>query len=319
MTKSIPIAGRHRSATASVALAGLLAVTLAPTASLACACGCGVFDVGTGSLFVANEGGGIAFLEYDFMDQNKNRSGTSSAPAADNEDKQIRTDFMTAGLVYKFDRDWGVMAELPFWNRTFRTDTGTGVESFTHAALGDMRLMGTYSGLSDDMSTEVQFGLKLPTGDFHYANFDRDTAIGTGSTDLMLGISHRGNLNQHYTWMWFGQAMWDKPLAGQGGYTPGAELDAALGVYYAAYSDISSGVAISPLLQIIGSHRERDAGPASEPDNTGYDRLMISPGVEVDVGEWKLYGDVEFPVYQDMNGDQLVAPALFKVILSHAI
>ena len=45
---------------------------------------------------------------------------------------------------------------------------------------------------------------------------------------------------------------------------------------------------------------------------------MISPGIEMDVGDWKLYGDAELPLYQDMTGNQLVAPVLFKFILSHA-
>lgn len=299
------------------AVALIVALLSAPPAA-ACACGCGVFDVGTGSLFAGGEGG-IAFLEYDFMDQNKNWSGTSSAPAANNGDKDIRTDFMTMGVQYMFNQRWGAMVELPFWNRMFKTDEGSGVESFTHAAFGDARLMGIYSGLFDDMSTQVQFGIKLPTGDFHYANFDRDTAIGTGSTDLLLGVAHRAALDADDTWLWFGQVMWNKPLAGQGGYMPGSEIDAALGVYYAAYNDVISGTLVTPLIQIVGSHRQHDSGPASAPGDSGYNRLMISPGIEVDAGDWKLYGDAEIPVYQDMTGNQLVAPVLFKVILSHAV
>jgi len=296
--------------------AALLATTFAPASALACACGCGVFDVGTGSVLMGGPGG-IAFLEYDFMDQNRNWRGTSSAPAAANADKQIRTDFFTLGGAYMFNTDWGVMAELPFWNRKFRTDDG-GVQSFSHAAFGDMRLMAVYGGLSDDLSTQVEAGVKLPTGDFKYANFDRDTEIGTGSTDLMLGLNHRGALDKDYKWMWFGQVMWDQPLADQGGYRPGAEVDGALGVYY-TFQNIPSGTAVAPMLQFIVSHRAHDGGPEGDPANTGYDRLMISPGVEFDLGNWKLYGDVEFPLYQDMTGNQLVAPELFKAILSYAL
>ena len=295
----------------------LLVPLLAPAAALACACGCGVFDVGTGSLLMGGQGGTL-FAEYDFMDQNRNWSGTSSAPAAANADKEIRTDFMTLGGEYMFNNNWGVMAKLPFWDRTFRTDDGSGVQSFHHAAFGDMQLMAIYGGLSDDLSTQVEAGVKLPTGDFKYAGFDRDTEIGTGSTDLLLGLNHRGALDRDYKWMWFGQVMWDQPLAEQGGYRPGAEVDAAAGVYY-TFQNIPSDFAVAPMLQLIGSHRAHDGGPASNPGDSGYDRLMISPGVEVDAGSWKLYGDVEFPVYQDMRGNQLVAPQLFKVILSHAL
>ena len=295
----------------------LLVPLLAPVPVLACACGCGVFDVGTGSVLMGGTGG-LAFLEYDFMDQNRNLRGTSSAPASANADKKIRTDFVTLGGATMFSTKWGVMAELPFWSRTFRTDDGGGVQSFSHAAFGDLRLMAIYGGLSDDLSTQLEAGVKLPSGDFHYANFDRDTEIGTGSTDLMLGLNHRGALDKDYKWMWFGQVMWDQPLAIQGGYRPGAEVDGAAGVYY-TFQDIPSGLAVAPLLQLVASHRAHDGGAEGDPANTGYDRLMISPGVEVDAGDWKLYGDVEFPVYQDMTGNQLVAPELFKVILSHAL
>src|SRR5580700_2756658 len=71
---------------------GLLAAMLAPGAAFACACGCGVFDVGTSAMFPEGSGG-MAFLDYDFQDQNQNWSGTSSAPAANNGDKEIETHF----------------------------------------------------------------------------------------------------------------------------------------------------------------------------------------------------------------------------------
>jgi hypothetical protein len=45
---------------------------------------------------------------------------------------------------------------------------------------------------------------------------------------------------------------------------------------------------------------------------------MISPGVEVSSGPWRIYGDVELPVYQRYNGNQLAAPVLVKIIVSHA-
>ena len=44
-----------------------------------------------------------------------------------------------------------------------------------------------YTGFFKDMSTGVIFGLKLPTGTYTAPGLDRDTQIGSGSTDLMLG------------------------------------------------------------------------------------------------------------------------------------
>jgi hypothetical protein len=308
----------HRSHVQRLLTAAGLLLGLAPTASLACACGCGVFDVGTSALLPTSNGG-TAFIEYDFMDQNRNWSGTSSAPSSANADKEIRTDFMTAGGQYMFNQDWGVMAKVPVWDRAFKTDSGSGsIDSFEHAALGDIRLMGVYTGLSDDMSTGVIFGTKLATGDFTYANFDRDTQIGTGSTDALLGLYHTGDLTSDDAFVWYGQIMWDKPLASQGGYTPGSEIDGAVGVYYDNFI-FSDGTQITPILQMIASNRTRDGGINADPPNTGYNRLMLSPGVEAHIGNWKIYGDVEFPIYQDMNGNQLVAHQLFKFILSRSL
>ncbi len=314
-----PLAGALRRACArptTLFAAVLIAILAGPSASWACACGCGVFDVATSSLFPACEGG-TAFAEFSYMDQNRNWSGTSRAPAADNSDKRIATDFFTFGGHYMFNRKWGVMAEVPVWRRTFTTDEGGGAETFDHTALGDIRLMGVYSGFSADMSTGVLFGLKLPTGDYTYAGFDRDVAIGTGTTDLILGAYHLGAITRDAAWTYFAQASWQHAFARRAGYRPGDDVNGAVGIYYEPGS-VGDRFSVTPLLQLIGSHRLRDSGPQADPDSTGYSRLLIAPGVELKAASWKLYGDVELPVYQQVNGDQLVAPALFKLILSRS-
>ena len=43
-----------------------------------------------------------------------------------------------------------------------------------------------------------------------------------------------------------------------------------------------------------------------------------TPGVQLSAGNWKLYGDVEFPVAQYVKGNQLIAPEQFKLVLSRA-
>jgi hypothetical protein len=182
----------------------LLLIGLNTRRSTACACGCGVFEVGNPQMFPTDTGG-TAYLEYDYMDQNKNWSGTSHAPAANNDDKDIRADFWTAGVQYLFNRKWGVMAEVPYVDRHFETtdeDTGD-IVNFNHAAIGDIRLRGIYTGFSPDMSTGVTFGLKLPTGDHSFAGFDPDTSIGSGSTDLLLGAFHSAALTSNAEWDWF--------------------------------------------------------------------------------------------------------------------
>ena len=295
-------------------LAFIAAITaLFPTTSFACACGCGIFDVGTSAMLPTHEGG-MAFIEYDFMNQNKNWSGTSKAAAANNPDKDIKTHFVTVGGQYMFNRAWGAAVEVPYWDRHFSTmdeDSGE-VSQFDHAAFGDVRIKGIYSGFSGDMSSGVTFGLKLPTGDYKYANFDRDTEIGSGSTDILLGAYHQGNLAGEFNW--FANGQWDQPVLIQAGYRPGAEVNAALGAYYNGWT--VENVKIAPVAQVIGSERLHDRGIHANPNDSGYQRVLLSPGVEFDVSSLRIYADVGVPVYQHVKGNQLTAPELFKVNIS---
>lgn len=289
------------------------AFTLAPGIALACACGCGVFDVGTASVFPTKPGGTV-FFEYDYVNQKRNWNGTTSSPETENEDKNIRSSFMTIGARYMFDRSWGVMASVPYWDRNVKSDGGSGVESFSHDGIGDIRLKGVYSGFSADMSSGVTFGVKLATGDHNDANFSRDTQIGSGSTDLLLGAYHMGALMPGKPWNWFANAEWDQPVVTQDDYRPGSEVNAGIGLYYNGWTIGSTRIA--PVAQVIGTTRLSDRGAAAETDNTGYERVLLSPGIEVDTGEVRIYTDVAFPVYQHVNGNQLIAPVLFKLNVS---
>jgi hypothetical protein len=296
---------------------GLLAGMLAPGVVHACACGCGVFDVGTSSMFPEGAGG-TAYLSYAYMDQNRNWSGTSEANAANNDDKQIRTDFFNVGFQYLFNSSWGVQAELPFDYRYFKTvDDANNLVSTTWGSLGDIRVQGIYTGFKADLSAGITFGLKLPTGNYSYnpAVVDRDTQIGTGSTDILLGGFYRGNITQDEKWDWFAQANLDVPTLTQAQYRPGVELDTAAGIDYKGFS--LGGVRISPMAQVIFSCRSNDSGAASDSANSGYERILLSPGVEFHLHPVKLYADVEIPVFDHVNGNQLVAPVLFKMNLSY--
>ena len=302
-------------AVALLALAAVALLALAPASALACACGCAVFDVGTSSL-LATGPGGTAYFEYDLLDQTRNWSGSSSAPKTNNDDKHIRSNFFLAGMQYMFNESWGAMAEVPYTERRFTTADSGSPETFDHSSLGDVRLMGVYSGFSPDMSSGVVFGVKLPTGDHSYKNFDPDVEIGSGSTDIILGGYHSGKFSETSDFVWYAQALWQHEVTTQDHYRPGSEFNAAAGVSYNNWS--IGGVGIAPVLQAIVSTRGHDGGAAADPDNTGYTRTLIAPGVAFAVQNWKLYADVEVPVWQHVTGNQLIAPVAFKLIVSRS-
>jgi hypothetical protein len=294
-----------------------LAAALVPNAGWACACGCGVFDVGTSSMFPTSKGG-MVFLNYDYQDQNQNWSGASKAPAADNTDKEIKTDFFSLGLQYMFNYDWGIQAEVPYNYRTFRTlDAAGNPVTRNWSQLGDIRLRGIYTGLFPDLSAGITLGVKLPTGSFTFDPdiVDRDTQLGTGSTDVLIGGFYRDNVTKDGKLNWFAQAELDVPVLIQDQYRPGLELDTAAGIYYQGLS--IGRLRISPIAQLIFSERTSDSGAnAASPVASGYQRLLLSPGIEFDLHPIKLYADVEFPVYQNFTGNQLAAPVLIKASVS---
>jgi hypothetical protein len=308
---------KNNSAAAVKMGCGLLAGMLAPGVVHACACGCGVFDVATSSM-LPNGAGGMAWLQYDYQDQNRNWNGTSEAPAANNSDKEIETDFVTFGLQYMFNQKWGAQLEVPYDYRHFKTDVGGGdIESRNWNQLGDIRLEGIYTGFFADLSAGVTFGFKLPTGDFDFAPdvVDRDTQIGTGSTDILLGGFYRHNITKDEKWDWFAQLQLDVPVLIQNQYRPGTELDTAAGI---DYKGLALGrVRISPVAQLIFSERTGDIGAAADPGDSGYQRIMLSPGIEFHIHPVKIYADAEFPVYQNFTGNQLAAPVLFKLSVSY--
>ena len=301
-------------------------IGLTPSLTWACACGCSVFDVGTPSL-IPNGAGGTVWFEYDFMNQYINWHATGPSSGVNNDDKQIKTDFLTMGGQYMFNRSWGLMLTVPYTIRTFRTQgTGDDINQYNHANFGDVRIWGMYTGLQEDMSLGLLAGFKLPTGDHTYNDFDRDTSIGSGSTDLLLAAYKIGNIpnrigNLKLTFRdrpfnWYIQAQYEYPFATTGNYTPGKEFNGALGAFY-NFGKVGPLNEVAPFLSVLGSVRTHDLGSEADTPDSGYDRMLLAPGGEIGFRNLRFYADIELPIFQFVNGNQLTAPYLIKTILSY--
>ncbi len=332
-----------------LAIVPLVGVTT--TAALACACGCSVFDVGGLESPQEQDHGGRIFFEFWSGDQTENYIGSSKASNAANTDKEINTQWYNVGFSYNFNRDWGVMVRVPTTNRALTTETDFAfpgqIQTFRSTDIGDIEVMGMYTGFFPDMSSGVMFGLKFPTGPYSTPGIDRDTQIGTGSTDLLLGGFHRGLLTGDNAWQYFAQVMWRQPFLyrdtadpqgffdGNAGvvqsYHPGMQVDGAAGILYNNWYHVLGFDKITPLGQVIISHRNPDSGTGADPFNSGFDRVMLSPGIEftkvLDEANnrvLKTYFDIEIPVYYRANAannagteGQLVAPYLIRIVTSY--
>ncbi len=100
----------------------------------------------------------------------------------------------------------------------------------------------------------------------------------------------------------------------RGDYRPGSEANINTGVYYKGWT--VGDVKVTPVMQMNLVHHWRDSGLESHREDSGYTQVLASPGIELDFGHSKLYTDISTPVYQYVNGNQLVAPITVKTVLS---
>lgn len=284
-------------------------------AAFACAsCGCSLSsDWDSQGL---SSGPGFRFdLRYDFLNQNQIRSGTGkvgSWPVAGHEQElYTKNQYLTAGFDYSASPNWGINVQVPYIDRSHATngmsfdgsDAGT---SHTHS-LGDIKVIGRYTGLSEEKNTGIQFGLKLPTGS-HTETFsggaiagdplDRGVQPGSGTTDAIVGIFKFAPLSQNFDY--FAQATAQLPLNNRDDYKPGNSLNVNVGFRYMGLGSIV------PQLQINGRVSAKDSGANASPDDSGGKTLYLSPGVTLAITEKiKAYGFIQLPVYQNLNGYQL--------------
>ena len=304
----------------------MLALTLIPPSAVACGCGCGTYNVGTSYNFPDGPGG-LVWTEYDYIGQSQNWSGLGPSAAANNPHQLIQTSWLQGGLQYFWNNKWGASLVVPSANRIVRAQSEDGMEvqqgeeaqspkTITKQwwSMGDIRLNGYYTGFSPDMSTGLNLGMKFPTGNWTVPDIDRDNQIGTGSTDILFGLFHRHRITADEKWSWFFDAQLDAPVISQGGYTPGLQVNTTTGIYYTGLR--LGGVKIRPLGQVLFVNRASDSGSASDPANTGYQQLSLSPGIEFDFKKVRVYADAEMPVMNNVVGNQLIAPSTVKVVAS---
>jgi hypothetical protein len=278
--------------------------------------------------------GFTADLSYNYVNQSQARYGSGTASSAkisefwltgQEIEDYTTTRTTTASFNYSSDT-WGVNTQFPFVQRTHGTfgDNGASASSSpdyssyassSESGIGDIRIIGRYTGFSADKSAGITAGIKLPTGNTN-ANFsdgvtplDASLQIGTGSTDLILGGFFSGTVAEYG---WFAQATVQHAITIKNDYRPGDTYALNTGIRYAKF-----GAQFTPMLQLNYIHRAPDDSAGTPFD--GGTLVYLAPGASFRVGNGtSIYGFVQLPVYQNVYGLQLSPRNTVTVGIKHS-
>jgi hypothetical protein len=289
--------------------------------AFACAsCGCTLTSDWLSQGLVSQPGTSFS-LRYDYIPQTSLRSGTHSVdrgaislPTEREIEQYTRNHYLTAALDRQFSSDWGLNLQIPFIYRPHATIGEDETErSYSHTnGLGDIRITARWQGLSTPGSiTGIQFGLILPTGQFHQTfrkgperggEVDRGLQPGTGTVQALVGFYHYGKLSRSLDYIV--QVQGQTPLDGRDRYRPGTVGQLSVGIHYTGWRGIT------PQLDLTFRATAKDRGTNSDRPNSGGEDLYLTPGLNVQLSpKMSAFASVQLPLYQRVNGFQLVPRA----------
>lgn len=322
-----------------LSVAALAIATALPHTALACAsCGCSI-NTDWSAQGLSSASGWSMDLRYDVLNQNKLWAGRHSisptdAAAATNTqtghpaevEQYTNNHYLTATLDYSDGQAWGVNLSLPYINRSHSTlgvgsdgstfDPANGAYTSSASGIGDMRITGRYYGLSERHNFGLQLGLKLPTGKKDQLGDDGVTAVdpglqlGTGTTDLIVGAYYFDSLSEY--WGYFTQGTYQQALnhssMAAGSYKPGNNLNLSVGARYTGFASFT------PTVQLNARVAEHDSGDAADTFATGGQLVYLTLGAIVPLTHgFAPYTNVQLPIYQNLNGIQLVPKYIVSV------
>jgi hypothetical protein len=311
---------RYIRAAAPAALAPALFFALTSAAHACASCGC-TLTADWLSQGLAAQPGTTFSLRYDYVPQTQLRSGTQAIdrnaidfPTGREIERHTYNHSLTFTLDHQFANDWGIDAQLPVVRRPHSTigeDTTEPSHSRTNGS-GDLRLVGRWQGLSTPGTvTGLEAGLVLPTGRFHQKfdsgpeegeEVDRGLQPGTGTVQAVLGAYHLGALSHELGYL--AQVSGQTALTRRDGFKPGSFVQASAALNYTHWRNVT------PQLQMSFRATARDSGPNSDRPNSGGEQVNIAPGLSAKLGTKLVgFGFVELPVYNHVNGYQLVPKA----------
>lgn len=267
---------------------------------------------------------------FDYQYFNRAQAGTKPTANPKNEQTMVRSTFFN--LNYQVNRRLSLTALLPVRTVSAPKDIRPN-ERVTRSfkGLGDMMVLGNYQLNLPEKPTRpaftVQFGLRLPTGksqpDHTFSGtLSRDPVLqtGYGTVDPLLGVSCYQQLGR--------TALSANVLArlsggeNRYGLKFSNEMQGGAGVSRAfkaprALSSFLSGAQLG--LRVYGVKSGHDYDQGKMVYNTGGQWLYLLPSLNLETRHGVTYFfQFQLPVYQNVNGGQLVAPYGFTTGISFA-
>lgn len=231
-------------------------------------------------------------------------------------------------LGYGIDERWSVQANLPYIDRRFKRPEGEAFEHGSETGIGDVSVSAQYLAYrhdDEDSTFTLRFlgGLKFGTGDSdrlleeldeeHHDDGDahaddipsgihgHDLALGSGSTDIILGTSVFGRQGR---WLYSGDAQYALRSQGDINYEYGDDLQWSLGVGRYLSLQHHSTVALQAVLS--GEDKQFDHLAGERADDTKQQAVFLGPKLSATFGTgYSLDLRVDFPVSRDNSAIQI--------------
>lgn len=232
-------------------------------------------------------------------------------------------------LGYGINDRWSVQANLPYIDRQFRRAEGEGFERGSETGIGDLSLSAQYLAWrhdDEDSTFTLRFlgGLKFGSGDSdrlkeelseeHEDEHDEDVAIGfpngihghdlalgSGSTDVILGTSVFGRQGR---WLYSGDAQYALRSKGDIDYEYGDDFQWSLGV--GRYLSLQHGSTVALQAVLSGEDKKFDHLAGERADDTRQESVYLGPKLTATFGiRYSIDLRVDIPVSRDNSAIQI--------------
>ncbi len=200
---------------------------------------------------------------------------------------------LTSEIIYGITADLSATLAIPYILERSSINESSGP--------GDVSVRTKYrfwrrDGIGVQDAAAVILGVKLPTGDD-----DKTPRLGSGSTDYLLALAIA---RESLKWYYFGDVRYRLNTEGGGGMRAGNGVfaDLAIGIRTRRVEYLRPDLVV--IAELNFESRDRNELFGVDFADSGGNRLFLSPSFFFTYRNWALKGGIQFPVDQDLNGNQ---------------